>query len=68
MAITGDQRLLKRINRMALVRLVRGQPGLSRAELSTATGLTKSTVSLLVQELIDDGWLCEDTVLVTVQF
>lgn len=65
MAITGDQRLLKRINRMALVRLVRSQPGLSRAELSTETGLTKSTVSLLVQELIDDGWLREDTVLVT---
>ncbi len=65
MAITGDQRLLKRINRMALVRLVRSQPGLSRAELSASTGLTKSTVSLLVQELIDDGWLREDSVLVT---
>jgi predicted NBD/HSP70 family sugar kinase len=65
MAITGDQRLLKRINRMALVRLVRSQPGLSRAELSSLTGLTKSTVSLLVQELIDDGWLCEDSILVT---
>lgn len=65
MAITGDQRLLKRINRMALVRLVRGQPGLSRAELAVETGLTKSTVSLLVQELIDEGWLCEDDVLVT---
>ena len=65
MMITGDQRLLKRINRMALVRLVRSQPGLSRAELSAATGLTKSTVSLLAQELIDDGWLCEDAVVVT---
>lgn len=65
MAITGDQRLLKRINRMALVRLVRGRPGLSRAELAAETGLTKSTVSLLVQELIDEGWLREDEVLVT---
>lgn len=65
MMITGDQRLLKRINRMALVRLVRSQPGLSRAELSAATGLTKSTVSLLAQELIDDGWLREDAVVVT---
>ncbi|MBS1210876.1 MAG: xylose-responsive transcription regulator, family [Proteobacteria bacterium] len=65
MAITGDQRLLKRINRMALVRLVRSQPGLSRAELSVLTGLTKSTVSLLVQELIDESWLREDLVLVT---
>lgn len=65
MAITGDQRLLKRINRMALVRLVRARPGLSRAELAAETGLTKSTVSLLVQELIDEGWLREEEVLVT---
>lgn len=65
MAITGDQRLLKRINRMALVRLVRNQPGLSRAELAVETGLTKSTVSLLVQELIEEGWLREDEVLIT---
>lgn len=65
MAITGDQRLLKRINRMALVRLVRARPGFSRAELATETGLTKSTVSLLVQELIDEGWLREEEILVT---
>lgn len=65
MAITGDQRLLKKINRMALVRLVRARPGLSRAELAAETGLTKSTVSLLVQELIDEGWLREEEVLVT---
>lgn len=65
MAITGDQRLLKRINRMAMVRLVRSRPGLSRAELAGETGLTKSTVSLLVQELIDEGWLREESVLVT---
>ncbi|PLK47418.1 ROK family transcriptional regulator [Uliginosibacterium sp. TH139] len=65
MAITGDQRLLKRINRMALVRLVRARPGLSRAELAVETGLTKSTVSLLVQELVDEGWLREEEVLVT---
>lgn len=65
MAITGDQRLLKRINRMAMVRLVRARPGLSRAELAGETGLTKSTVSMLVQELIDEGWLREEDVLVT---
>ncbi len=32
---------------------------MSRADLSKETGLTKSTVSLLVQELIDEGWLLE---------
>lgn len=65
MAITGDQRLLKRINRMAIVRLVRARPGLSRADLAVETGLTKSTVSLLVQELVDEGWLREEEVLIT---
>ena len=59
MSITGDHRLLKRLNRMALVRQVRQAPGSSRADLATATGLTKSTISLLSQELIDEGWLIE---------
>jgi predicted NBD/HSP70 family sugar kinase len=55
----GDQQLLKRINRSVLLRLLRAQPGLSRARLASQSGLTKSTVSLLVRELIDDGWLDE---------
>jgi predicted NBD/HSP70 family sugar kinase len=55
--MTGDQSLLKRINRMALVRLVKAEPGLSRVELAHRTGLTKTTVGMLVQELIDEGWL-----------
>src|SRR5512141_193281 len=55
--MTGDQSLLKRINRMALVRLVKAEPGLSRVDLAKKTGLTKTTVGMLVQELIDEGWL-----------
>jgi len=55
--MTGDQSLLKRINRMALVRLVKAEPGLSRVDLAVRTGLTKTTVGMLVQELIDEGWL-----------
>lgn len=55
--LTGDQSLLKKINRMALVRLVKAEPGLSRVDLAKRTGLTKTTVGMLVQELIDEGWL-----------
>lgn len=62
MAITGDQSFLKQINRTAMIQLVRAQEGLSRADIAKQTGLTKSTVSLLVQELIDEGWLCEEAV------
>ncbi|WUR15639.1 ROK family transcriptional regulator [[Empedobacter] haloabium] len=59
MPVTGDQQLLKQLNRMALVRQVSAQPGLSRAALADVLGLTKSTVSLLVRELVDEGWLAE---------
>ncbi|SDJ74029.1 ROK family transcriptional regulator [Variovorax sp. OV700] len=55
----GDQQLLKRMNRSALLRLLRARPGLSRARLADESGLTKSTVSLLVRELLDEGWLSE---------
>ncbi|GAA5178155.1 ROK family transcriptional regulator [Niveibacterium umoris] len=65
MPITGDQTLLKQINRMAIVRRVRQQSGLSRADIAKETGLTKSTVSLLAQELIDEGWLVEHAIQIT---
>ena len=65
MTITGDQSLLREINRMALVRVVQRWPGLSRAELAKETGLTKSTVSLLIQDLIDEGWLSESDIQAT---
>jgi predicted NBD/HSP70 family sugar kinase len=59
MNTTADQQLVRRLNRSALLRLLRARPGLSRAGLAAASGLTKSTVSLLVRELLDDGWLAE---------
>jgi predicted NBD/HSP70 family sugar kinase len=61
----GNQQLLKDINRMALVRHLCAHPGLSRADLAPAVGLTKSTVSLLVRELIAEGWLIEREVVAT---
>lgn len=62
MKTTGDQQLVKRINRSVLLRLLRGRSGLSRAQLAQESGLTKSTVSLLVRELIDEGWVTETSV------
>lgn len=61
----GSQQLLKVINRMALVRHLCANPGLSRADLAGAVGLTKSTVSGLVRELIGEGWLVEREVVAT---
>jgi len=61
----GHQQLLKGINRMSLVRHLCANPGLSRADLATAVGLTKSTVSLLVRELLEEGWLVEREIVAT---
>ena len=62
MKTTGDQQLVKRINRSVLLRLIRSEPGLSRAQLALKSGLTKSTVSTAVRELLDEGWLTEDSI------
>ena len=61
--ITGNQRFVKNINSMALLRLLREQAGQSRADLSGRSGLTRSTVSALIKDLIDEGWLVEADVL-----
>ncbi len=62
MKTTGDQQLVKRINRSVLLRLLRQHTGLSRAQLAQHSGLTKSTVSLLVHELMVEGWVSEQGV------
>lgn len=55
--MAGDQSVLKQINRMAIVRLVKSRPSLARGDLAELTGLADSTVSVLVNELVDEGWL-----------
>jgi len=46
-------------HRAALLRELQAHPRLSRAALARATGLHKATISNLVQELIDEGFLVE---------
>ena len=65
MLITGDQQLLRQMNRMALVRRLAHEPQSSRADLALGLGLTKSTVGLLVRELVEEGWLSENEVVTT---
>jgi predicted NBD/HSP70 family sugar kinase len=63
--ITGDQQLLRQMNRMALVRMLASEPQRSRADLAVALGLTKSTVGLLVRDLVEEGWLNESELVTT---
>ena len=56
---TGDQTLVRELNRSILLQRLRVGPPLSRADLAAATGLNKTTVSNLVDELIADGFVRE---------
>ncbi|MEF2966403.1 ROK family transcriptional regulator [Paenibacillus sp. M1] len=53
MKITGDQQLIKKMNKTIVLDTIRQKQPLSRADISAAIGLNKATVSSLVAELID---------------
>src|ERR1019366_770301 len=47
------------INRDIVLELIRANQPLSRADLSRRSGLQRSTVSLIVEQLIEENWVCE---------
>lgn len=53
--LKGDSLLIKRINQMAILRFVQQNEPASRYEIAQACGLSNSTVSTLVSELMDIG-------------
>jgi len=63
--MAANKLLLKGGNRMAVVRSLCLNPGMSRADLSHALRLTGSTVTMLVRELLAEGWLMERDVVTT---
>lgn len=56
---TGDQALIREINLSIILNALRDHSPLSRAALAVATGLNKTTVSSLVQQLIEAGFVTE---------
>lgn len=50
---------MRDINRRVLLNLIRRRQPLSRAELARLSGLQRSTVSLIVEELIEQQWVLE---------
>ncbi len=50
---TADQALVRGLNLSSILRLVHTDAPLSRAQLATASGLNKSTVSSLMEELLE---------------
>ena len=51
--------VVRDINRRVLLNLIRTRQPLSRADLARFSGLQRSTVSLIVEELVDDRWVLE---------
>jgi predicted NBD/HSP70 family sugar kinase len=50
------------INRRIVLNLVRIRQPISRADLARLSGLQRSTVSLIVEQLIDEKWIAEGAV------
>lgn len=59
MKITGDQQLIKKMNKSIVLDTIRQKQPLSRAAISAAIGLNKATVSSLVAELIESQLVTE---------
>jgi glucokinase-like ROK family protein len=56
---TGDQALVREINLSTVLRYLHSQAPLSRANLAALTGLNKTTISSLVEELMGRGLVHE---------
>src|SRR5690625_3019078 len=56
---TGDQNLVKQINKSIVLNCIEKKGPISRADISKATSLNKATVSTMVSELIQDNFVNE---------
>lgn len=52
----------RHINRDIVLELIRANQPISRAELSRRSGLQRSTISQIVEQLIEEKWVCEGAV------
>ncbi|MCA1900591.1 MAG: ROK family transcriptional regulator [Chloroflexi bacterium] len=59
--ITGDQEKVRKINRSLILNTLRLHAPISRAQVANLTGLTRGTVSNIVNTLLEDGLVFEDT-------
>lgn len=57
--LTGNANLVRQINRMAVLKLLQSQGPISRAAITAATGLSPSTVSAVVADLMAAGMVRE---------
>ncbi|MEK4802980.1 ROK family protein [Oceanobacillus sp. FSL K6-0118] len=56
---TGDQNLVKQINKSIVFNTIKNKGPLSRSQISKETGLNKATVSTMVTELVKESFVHE---------
>lgn len=56
---TASSETARDINRRVVLNLIRNRQQISRADLARRSGLQRSTVSLIIEELIADKWVIE---------
>jgi predicted NBD/HSP70 family sugar kinase len=56
---SASNRIARQINRNLIFNHIRAKQPISRAELARSSGLQRSTVSLIVEELLTDRWVVE---------
>jgi predicted NBD/HSP70 family sugar kinase len=56
---TASSEVVRDINRRIVLNLVRTRQPISRADLARLSGLQRSTISLIVEQLIEENWVIE---------
>src|SRR3954469_19421482 len=56
---TASSEVVRDINRRVVLNLVRTRHPISRADLARLSGLQRSTISLIVEQLIQECWVLE---------
>src|SRR5450432_1814476 len=55
----ASSEIVRDINKRVVLNLLRERQPISRADLARASGLQRSTISLIVEELIGEQWVIE---------
>lgn len=58
----ASSEIARDINRDVVLELIRARQPISRADLARHSGLQRSTVSLIVEELLEEGWIKEGAI------
>lgn len=60
--LSASNRTPREINRNLILNLIRRNENISRADLARVCGLPRSTISIIVEQLMKDGWVIEGSV------